>query len=177
VQLYEVWFQLDFGNRVDVGRVLVCAQDLAGAKEIVIGHLELPPAALTRCDAKRIKPNLFLLEHKEVPKLAGSGPSPLDEMPEEPTTQKGLRVLANQLADNREYRREMAEYLAQQAWAVERHGRAEKIEFNCKILARIIATDEESALRRLAGALKQRSFGIVDETRYVTNVSVDLMPD
>ena len=178
MQLYEVWFQVDYGNLVDVGRVIVCAQDQAGAKEAAIGHLELPPSALTRCDVKRIKPNLFLLERKEVPKLAGTvvGP-PAENVENDLASRKGLRAWAERLGQNREYRREMSEYVAQQAWAMEFHGRAEEVEFECRVLASVKAADEETALRRLAGSLRERSFGIVDETRYVTNVSVDLVPD
>jgi hypothetical protein len=178
MQLYEVWFQVDYGNLVDVGRALVCAQDQAGAKEAVIGHLELPAAALTRCDVQRMKPNMFLLERKEVPKLAGAvAPAPDEDPKDNLTTQKGLRAWAQRLGEDKEYRREMTEYVAQQAWAREFHGRAEEIEFDCRVLAIVRATDEGTALRRLSGALRERSFGIVDESRSVRNVSVDLMPE
>jgi hypothetical protein len=174
MQLYEVWFQLHFSNVVDIGRALVCAQDQTRAKETVIGGLDLQASALTQCDVKRVKPNLFLLERKEVLKPVSHI---LNEESERPATQKGLRAIANQLGENSEYRREMTEYIAQQRWAMEFSGKADEMEFECRILARIKACDEDTALRRLAGALRERSFGIKDESRYVRQVSIDLMPE
>jgi hypothetical protein len=181
MQLYEVWFQLHFNNVVDVGRAIVCAQDQTKAKETVIALLELDVTALKQCDVKRIRPNLFLLERKDVTKPLAppvvqdftNGDGDYDK----PAAQKGLRAISDRLGENREYRHEMSAYVAQQEWAREHHGRVENSEFECEVLASVTAPDEETALRRLAGSLRERSFGIKDESRYVKKVLVNISVD
>jgi len=178
MQLYEVWFQLHFNDLVDVGRAIVCAEDQTKAKETVIGLLDLPVAALTHCDVKRIKPNLFLLERHDVVKPRGTSTLEFEtDRPDKPAALKGLKAIANRLGQNREYRREMDEYVSQQKWAAEFGGRREEIEYECRVMAVVKAEDEDTALRRLAGALRERSFGVVDNSRYVTNVIIDLTPE
>lgn len=176
MQLYEVWFQVHYANVVDIGRALVCAQDQANAKEIVIGQFDLPASMLKHCDAKRIKPNVFLLERKDVTKPAETPALPEDDFDGLPV-HKGLRAAANTLAENREYRREMSQYIAQQRWAMDAFGVADETEFECRILACVVATDEDTVMRRLASALKARSLGITDGNRHVTKLLVDLLPD
>jgi hypothetical protein len=179
MQLYEVWFQLHFNNVVDIGRAIVCAQDQTNAKETVIALLDLDVTALKQCDVKRIRPNCFLLERKEVSKP--SIPSLVQDFAngahDRPAVQKGLRAISDRLGEDREYRREMAAYVAQQAWAREHHGKVENSEFECEVLASVTAPDEETALRRLAGSLRERSFGIKDESRYVKKVLVNIYDD
>jgi hypothetical protein len=176
MQLYEVWFQLHFANVIDIGRAIVCAQDQTKAKETVIAELDLPVAALRQCDVKRVKPNLFLLERKEITKPPESERSP-DPIPDKRAAQKGLRARANTLAENREYRREMTEYLAQQRWAMEMYGGAADTEFECRMLAHVLASDENEALLRLAAVLRNRGNGVIDNGRYVKKILVDLVPD
>jgi hypothetical protein len=179
MQLYEVWFQLHFNNVVDVGRAIVCAQDQTKAKETVIALLDLDVTALKQCDVKRIRPNLFLLERKDITKP--STPSSIqdftDSADDRPAVQKGLRAISDRLGENREYRREMTAYIAQQQWAMEHYGKVENVEFECEILASVTAPDEDTALRRLAGSLRERSFGIIDESRYVRKISVNINVD
>lgn len=176
MQMYEVWFQVDCGWTIDVGRAITLASDQAGAKEMIIGTLDLHPTALLRCDAKRLKPNLFLLERKTVEK-----PSDAILAPERPDdalpVRKGLQTVANHLAENREYRREIDAYIAQQRWAMVARGHADPVEFECRVFAVIDAISEEEALRRLSSALLQRSRGIVDESRHVKNVMIELQID
>lgn len=176
MQMYEVWFQVDGGWTVDVGRAITLAADQAGAKEMIIGTLDLHPTALLRCDAKRLKPNLFLLERKTVEKPLDATPAherPDDALP----IRKGLQAVANHLAENREYRREIDAYVAQQRWAMAVNGRADPVDFECEVFAVVRATSEEEALRRLASALLQRSRGVVDESHHVKNVKIDLQID
>jgi hypothetical protein len=177
MQLYEVWFQLHFENAVDVGRVLVCAADLQMAKEMVIGTLELPTASLTHCDAKRVKPNLFLLEREIVEKPKQIIPPKHDNEPDDHPTRKGLFAQANQLADRREYQRGMREFIAQQEWARDNSRALDPIEYECEVVATVIAMDDDAALRRLGSALLERSRGVCDESRHVKNVLVNLSPD
>lgn len=173
MQMYEVWFQVDHGACIDVGRAIVQAQDQNLAKQTIIEALDLPVSSLTRCDVKRIKPNLFLLERKDVgkPQDVVVAAETLDDAF---ASRKGLRAWANELGEDREYRREMDNYIAQQSWAMRTHGRAESMEFDCEVFAVVVATSEDEALRRLASALLERSRGVVDESRYVKKVMVDL---
>jgi hypothetical protein len=175
MQMYEVWFQVDGGFTIDVGRAITLASDQAGAKEMIIGTLDLHPTALLRCDAKRLKPNLFLLERKTVEKPFDIIPP--RERPDELAVRKGLQAAANHLAENREYRREIDTYIAQQRWAMAVQGRADPVEFECRIFAVVDATSEEEALRRLGSALLQRSRGMIDESRHVKNVMINLEID
>jgi hypothetical protein len=179
MQLYEVWFQLHFNNIVDVGRAIVCAQDQTKAKEIVIALLELDVAALKQCDVKRIRPNLFLLERKDItkPLAAPIVQDFANGEHDKAAAQKGLRAISDRLGEDREYRREMGAYVAQQEWAREHHGKVENSEFECEVLASVTAPDEETALRRLAGSLRERSFGIKDESRHVKKVLVNVIVD
>lgn len=174
MQMYEVWFQVDGGFTIDVGRAITLASDVAGAKEMIIGTLDLHPTALLRCDVKRLKPNLFLLERKTVEKPLNAMPAP--ERPDDALpVRKGLLAVANRLSENREYRREIDAYIAQQRWAMAAHnGHANPVEFECRVFAVVDALSEEEALRRLGSALLQRSRGVVDESRHVKNVMIDL---
>src|SRR5262245_40706741 len=101
MQLYEVWFQLHFNNVVDVGRAIVCAQDQTKAKETIIALLELDVTALKQCDVKRIRPNLFLLERKDVTKPAQSLPAKSDDQANDrPAVQKGLHAISDRLGED-----------------------------------------------------------------------------
>lgn len=177
MQLYEVWFQLHFENAVDVGRVLVCAKDQQMAKEMVIGTLELSAASLTHCEATRVKPNLFLLEREIVDKPKQIITPKHDNESDDYPTRKGLLGLANQLASKREYRREMREFIAQQEWARDNSRVLNPIEYECEVVATVIAMDDDTALRRLGSALIERSRGVCDESRNVKNVLINLNPD
>jgi hypothetical protein len=71
----------------------------------------------------------------------------------------------------------MSAYVSQQRWAMANFGEADEAEFECRVLACVMATDDDTAMRRLAAALKARSLGIRDGNRHVTKLLVDLVPD
>lgn len=172
MQLYEVSFQVTFANCIDSGSAIVCAQDQKKAKEMVIGLLELAPSAISQCEANRVKPNLYLVrrtteavapkpqvQKPSAPPIAKlsvvSGPIPSSSYQ---PSRKGLRAIASQSKARREHEQGMRALAAQQQWAQEAGGQQlDEIKYDCRVVARIEAPDDDTALRRLGRELINRS--------------------
>ena len=183
MQLYEVKLQSNFANAVELVHVIVCAQDQKTAKEMVIGLLEIPAVTVSVCEAVRIKPNLYLLERKPVEKpshVQRPDPTPEQMEPTYQPSQKGLRAVAAQLAERREREHAAKIFAAQREWAEATGGGGlhDAIEYNCKILATVIAPDKETALRRMGRDLIRRGNN-AEPTKDAFNVDimlVDIVP-
>jgi hypothetical protein len=85
--MYQVSFQTHYDDRIDIGKVLVCAASNEQASEIVVFALGLPPSKTT-VEVSRIKPSLFQLERREIEKDV---PGPYHGIPGSALKQNGER--------------------------------------------------------------------------------------
>ncbi len=82
MQMYQVSFQTHYENKIDMGKVLICAETAESASDLVIVAMELPRSK-TKCESVRIKPSIYKLERREVHKpkgisvVNGGGDSPM----------------------------------------------------------------------------------------------------
>jgi hypothetical protein len=72
LQLYRVEFQTHYGSEIDIGDVLVCAMDRESAAATVMQLLQLPTSR-TQYSVSRLKPNLYEIQRRRVPKNKGGG--------------------------------------------------------------------------------------------------------
>jgi hypothetical protein len=67
MQLYRVQFRVHYANSIDLGDVLTCASDQDNARLNVIHLLNLPISCL-QIEVTRVKPNIYELSRKLLPK-------------------------------------------------------------------------------------------------------------
>lgn len=65
MQMYRVQFQTHHKKALDRGVVLVCADNQESATDMVRSHLKLP-GSITQFKIERVRPAVYVLEHKEV---------------------------------------------------------------------------------------------------------------
>lgn len=164
MQMYRVAFHVHYENIMEQGEAIVCANDADAASHAVIALLQLPPEA-TQCETSRLKPNLYLLTRERLPKP----PDPIASVACQDSdltyrpSRKGLLAVAKQIAAKREHDEERRRYEL-------------VTKYECKVLATIIASDEDSALLRLGQNLRDRGNGRSSREMHVSRVSVNLVP-
>lgn len=130
MQMYQVSFQTHYENKIDIGKVLICADSLELSVDLVIAAMDLPRSRTT-CESVRIKPSIFKLERREVYKtsvVVGGNP---DSGPVVPAA-------------------------ALSAITSRSHSGSSMNNYRCQGSAVIRAVDEDHALRRFATSIEER---------------------
>jgi len=66
MQMYEVAFQTHYVNLIDIGKVVICADNQDQAVDLTTASLNLPRSKTTY-KVQRIKPSIFQIDRREVP--------------------------------------------------------------------------------------------------------------